>query len=728
MNMHDFFQQQRLNSITSVEIIWECAPWILPDIEDHSRFVPPLSDMESFRQFLKAIPNIFPNIKKLYVSLQGDMIPKSYGQLRDTDKYSTKERILLVERNIILKVDQMVPYLKPHVDFSIAYPTTESSPQLPLISSHFPSSPPSSQHTYVMASELATRIGDLNPFSSKSRRTNDEDFGEEIDNNTVAGGGHSARRMVTDLRVSSALREFLVKEKMLSKKEAKIDSEDSSRELLELVSKPHIRVPPELMDRSHPLPEYFISSSHNTYLMAHQLYGSSCATAYESAIRTGARCVEIDAWDNSDDRDEPKVTHGYTLVSNISFRLVCETIRNSADQEAVDAQKYGFRPSPILLSLENHCDAYGQMRLVNIMQDVFGDRLLSKAVRHIGHEEQAGSDQHVKLEDLGAKIAVIVEYHFTDEPSSSDSNSDDSEDEEEEKAARKEYKDKRKKEEPSIIIPELAELGVYAQSVKPMDNSWFEEGSLANGPHHHLINVSESGLASHLPEHASNIARHNAHHLMRVYPKGTRISSTNLKPVPYWGIGAQICALNLQNFGTSNQLNEALFSGTDGYVLKPAALRAGGNGRLSTGRSKRLRLHVAGATDIPLHGDSEADSIKPYLTCTLYHPDNIKGDPPKRKTEPYKQHKLEFLHRGPNPPPTEPLWDETLTWEYEDNELTFLRMLIKSDDSWTRNPMFAVAAVRLLYVEPGWRFIRMLDLKGHETQCSVLVNFEIIDA
>jgi len=215
---------------------------------------------------------------------------------------------------------------------------------------------------------------------------------------------------------------------------------------------------------------------------------------------------------------------------------------------------------------------------------------------------------------------------------------------------------------------------------------------------------------------------------MRVYPKGTRISSTNLKPVPYWGIGAQICALNLQNFGTSNQLNEALFSGTDGYVLKPAALRAGGNGRLSTGRSKRLRLHVAGATDIPLHGDSEADSIKPYLTCTLYHPDNIKGDPPKRKTEPYKQHKLEFLHRGPNPPPKEPLWDETLTWEYEDNELTFLRMLIKSDDSWTRNPMFAVAAVRLLYVEPGWRFIRMLDLKGHETQCSVLVNFEIIDA
>ncbi|KAF4498708.1 hypothetical protein FAGAP_5111 [Fusarium agapanthi] len=123
LNMHDFFQQQRLNAITSVEIVWEFTPWILPDISEDLRASPPLSDIETFRQFLKAIPNLFLNIKKIYVSLQGDMIPKSYGQNSDY-KYSTKQRIELVEKNIILKVDQMVPYLKPHVDFSIAYPTS----------------------------------------------------------------------------------------------------------------------------------------------------------------------------------------------------------------------------------------------------------------------------------------------------------------------------------------------------------------------------------------------------------------------------------------------------------------------------------------------------------------------------------------------------------------------------------------------------------------------------
>jgi len=215
---------------------------------------------------------------------------------------------------------------------------------------------------------------------------------------------------------------------------------------------------------------------------------------------------------------------------------------------------------------------------------------------------------------------------------------------------------------------------------------------------------------------------------MRVFPKGTRISSKNLKPVPFWGIGAQICALNWQTFGASLQINEALFSGSDGFVLKPAALRAGGSGKLSTGVKKRLTLHIAGATDLPLpHGRDEDDAIKPYVTCILSHPDNLEDEPPKRKTAPYKHHKLGFLHRGVNSAPTDPVWDEKLEWEYEDNELVFLRILVKSDDSFAANPVVAVAAVRVLYLVKGWTFIRMLDLQGRETTSSLLVKFDVTD-
>jgi phosphatidylinositol phospholipase C delta len=270
-------------------------------------------------------------------------------------------------------------------------------------------------------------------------------------------------------------------------------------------------------------------------------------------------------------------------------------------------------------------------------------------------------------------------------------------------------------------------MGAYAQSVKPRDKSWFEEAELKNGPHHHLINVSEAGLGAHLPANSEKIARHNAKHLMRVFPKGTRMSSRNLKPVPFWGIGAQICALNWQTFDASMQINEALFSGSDGFVLKPAPLRAGGDGKLSTGKMKRLRLHVVGASDVPVPEGREADAIKPYVTCSLIHPDDVKGNPPKRKTGHYKHHKLEFLRRGENSAVTDPVWDERLEWDYEDNELVFLRILIKSDDKFASNPKLAAAAVRVMYAVPGWSFIRMLDLRGRETTCSLLVKFEVED-
>lgn len=570
-------------------------------------------------------------------------------------------------------------------------------------------------------SQLISGIAKLSPF--KKAPVDDEDKGETIDQGTVAGGGHASRRSAVtknELRVSHALKSFLAKEGAMSEAELGLDQDQPTSALREFLDKPHVIVPPSVTDRSHPLPDYFISSSHNTYLMAHQLFGESDASAYQIALHTGSRCVEIDAWDNDNNREEPKVTHGYTLVSHIPFRQVCETIRTVIDKEEGD----GVNAAPIMISLENHCDAHGQRRLAQIMKEVFGHRLLSQAVREKGTREQEGSGEHVTLADLGNKVVVIVEYHLPNEQEDSDTDDTDEEDEQS-KQAHEQYKKNKKATNTGAVVQELAELGVYAQSVKPVNNSWFE-ATLQDGPHHHLINVSETGLKSFMPTNSSKIARHNSQHLMRVFPKGTRISSRNLQPVPFWGLGAQICALNWQTFGAGMQLNEALFAGSGGYVLKPAPLRLGGSGSLNTGRKKKLRLHVAGATDVPLPKDRD-DDIKPYLTCTLVHPNDLNNMPPKRKTAPYKPHKMtSFLHKE-NPPATDPLWREVLEWEYDDNELTFLRLMIKSDDAFAKNPLFSVAAVRLMYVAPGWSFIRMLDLKGHETTCTLLVRFEIED-
>jgi phosphatidylinositol phospholipase C delta len=408
--------------------------------------------------------------------------------------------------------------------------------------------------TEIVPSNLTSRLSKLNPFGKV--KTDEDDLGETIDSTSVAGGGHASRRTeVTrkELRVGNALKALLVRKKVLSPAEAGLDAKDQPPALKALLDKPHVDVPSSIRDRSHPLPEYFISSSHNTYLTAHQLYGSSTATAYETALLNGARCVEIDAWDNDDNPEEPKVTHGYTLTSNLPFRSICETIRDVVDHEAAGNLGEGVRAAPIMLSLENHCGVQGQLRLAQIMQEVWGDRLLSKAVREHGHHEQEGTGSHVTLQELGNKIAVMVEYHFVGEPEDSDSSDD--EGDEASKAEKKAYQDKKKKAAASPIIPELADLGVYAQSVKPVDQSWLT-GNLCNGPHHHLINMSESGVSKLLPENTAAISKHNAHHLMRVYPKGTRIFSRNLNACTFWGVGAQVAALNWQTFDAAMQLNE----------------------------------------------------------------------------------------------------------------------------------------------------------------------------
>ncbi|KAI1458170.1 PLC-like phosphodiesterase [Annulohypoxylon moriforme] len=441
---------------------------------------------------------------------------------------------------------------------------------------------------------------------------------------------------------------------------------------------------------------------------------------------------------------EPRVLHGYTLTKEISFREVCVAIRESA---------FVVTDLPLIVSLEVHCSQQQQEAMVKIINEVWAGLLLPHPdddckflpspadlrhkilvkVKYAPPEVHLPSTGRDSVEHLPPDVKLDVKPDAKADPKP--------------KATTQQQVKKASK-----IIQALSALGVYTRGVSFKSLSQPE----AKMPTH-IFSLSEGGVAEVHESEAAQLFEHNREYLMRTYPSGMRIGSSNLDPETFWRKGIQIVALNWQKWDEGMMLNEGMFAGTGGYVLKPEGYRGKKPVTVETpeGDEKdkkekkvapvpasetilhqtlELNITVIAAQDIPLpeHDDKES-GFKPYVKIELHteppHDEHLSVTRSNTNTKASTRAKEgEYkartkTQRGIHPDFKSELLEVAKGVSGVVQELAFVRFLVK-DDEIGRDDLAAWACIRLDRLKSGYRFVHLLDKEGKQSDGVILVKIE----
>ncbi|KAG9495012.1 hypothetical protein J7337_013241 [Fusarium musae] len=404
----------------------------------------------------------------------------------------------------------------------------------------------------------------------------------------------------------------------------------------------------------HPINQYFISSSHNTYLRGRQVAARSKLKGYIETLSQGCRSVEVDCWDGRD--GQPIVKHGYSLTTSISFRSVIETINN-----------YAFFASdlPLWLSLEVHCSPAQRDIMARTMLEIFKSSLVVEPL-------DASSQKLPSPNLLRGKILLKVKVAQTPEPL--------------QEALAPEYlnldgltEDVENDDHQYHPGDLLQSLAVYGASRRLPKDAEFDT-------HRNFIySVSERNFKKHTKDNCS-LELAGTSHLVRVYPDPNRVDSSNFDPLQCWRQGVQMAGLNCQTDDFYMSLNQAMFHGSLGYVLKASP------------QSTQIRLQV----DVLMaQGLKVSTGYGPvYAKLKLLTPDTTSQ---KTRTTAISVQGLDVV------------FDENLEMSMKTNypHLTFLHWSIKTMSN-SRSMSITSGTAKLQNLKEGYRVLPLGDASNNE--------------